>query len=323
MAASASRAAAARATGAPQRGVMPCFHPLWGYKSKHENPTGKRSIVFKLANGLIETMLPVPCGKCSGCKLERSRQWALRCLHEAQLHQDNCFITLTYDDQHLPPGGTLKKTEPQKFMKRLRRWCRKKISVFYCGEYGDETRRPHYHALLFGLSFSDQVPFKRSSDGSMLYTSATLSRLWPYGHSSVGALTFESAAYVARYAMKKLSFFGDEAYEHIDLETGEVIPLEPEFIRMSLKPAIAKEWFAQFHGDAYPSDFLVSRGRKMKPPKYYDKLLELRDAKMLEEVKLQRRGDAVAKEHDSTPARRAAREECLEAKISQLKRSLQ
>ena len=88
---------------------MPCYHPISGYRSRHLNKSGKRSIVFDKKNGYIDMPITVKCGQCIGCRLEYSRQWAIRCLHEAQLHEDNCFITLTYDDENLPHNGSLTK----------------------------------------------------------------------------------------------------------------------------------------------------------------------------------------------------------------------
>lgn len=303
---------------------MPCYHPLHGYKSKHLNPTGKRSIVFKLSSGLLSEPVSVPCGRCIGCRLESSRQWALRCVHESQLHEDNAFITLTYAPDRLPYGGTLIKKDFQDFMKRLRKRVEpRKISYFHCGEYGERTRRPHYHALLFGLRFSDQQPYSRSPDGTVLYTSAVLSSLWPHGFSTVGEVTFESAAYVARYVMKKIT--GAQAEDHytvIEPETGEVIRLQSEYTTMSLKPAIAKLWYEQFKGEVFPADEVVIRGKVMKPPKYYDRLLELHDIGAHAVVKADRKEAAAARASDSTTRRLREREEIKIAQTQNLKRKI-
>lgn len=304
---------------------MPCYHPLHGYQAKHSNPTGKRSWVSKLSKALNAERLSIPCGRCIGCRLERSRQWALRCVHEAELHEDNAFITLTYAPANIPVGGTLVKKDFQDFAKRLRKKFKgRRISYFHCGEYGERTRRPHYHALLFGVDFPDKTLFKKSADGSAIYTSELLQRLWPQGFCTVGAVTFESAAYVARYVMKKIT--GDAAekhYERIDPETGEVSHLLPEYTTMSLKPAIAKGWYEKFKSDAYPSDFLVLRGRKMKPPKYYDRLLELEDPVELERVKARREVEALLRQGDSTTERLRVRESVKLAQISNLKRNVE
>lgn len=325
---------------------MPCFHPLSGYKARTVNPgTGKRSVTFRASEGFIDLPVTVACGRCIGCRLEDSRQWALRCVHEAQLHQDNCFITLTYDDEHLPFGGTLIKKHFQDFMKRLRRPYAQdhKISYFHCGEYGELCRgcrrarrkctcvaysagpgRPHYHALLFGHWFPDQLPHSKNAAGDPLFTSATLQRLWPLGFSLVGALTFESAAYCARYVCKKIT--GDFAAEHYritDPDTGEVYNLRPEYVTMSLKPAIAKDWYGKFSSDVYPDDFVVIRGQKMKPPKYYDRLHEKSSALDAQEVKKTRVRHAATQKENSTPERLAVREQVKQSQITSLKRTLE
>jgi len=261
--------------------------------------------------------------RCIGCKLEYSRQWALRCVHEAQLHDDNAFVTLTYADANIPLGGTLIKKDFQDFAKRLRKKAGCKLSYYHCGEYGERTRRPHYHALLFGVDFPDKTPFKKSADGSDIYHSELLQRLWPQGFCTTGAVTFESAAYVARYVMKKITGAqAEKHYERIDEETGEVHRLLPEYTTMSLKPAIAKGWYERFKTDAYPSDFVVLRGRKMKPPKYYDRLLELEDPEARAALKVRREEEALLRQGDSTTARLKIREEVKLAQIASLKRGI-
>lgn len=245
-------------------------------------------------------------------------------MHEAQLHEDNAFVTLTYATENLPQGGTLVKKDFQDFMKRVRRRYAKKISYYHCGEYGERTRRPHYHALLFGLRFGDQQPFTRSADGSVLHTSAELSDLWPCGFATVGEVTFESAAYVARYVMKKIT--GEAAKEHyevVDPETGEVYRLQPEYTTMSLKPAIGKEWYRQFSSDVFPSDEVILRGKQLKPPKYYDRLLEAYDLEAHAAVKAKRLADAAVHAKDNTKRRLEDREVVKLAQLKQLKRGLE
>jgi len=168
---------------------MPCFYPIPAWRAQTVHPsTRKRGIVFNPRDGFADMALKVPCGQCIGCRLERSRQWAIRCLHESGLHERNCFITLTYDDEHLPEGGTLVKQDWQLFIDRLRKRFRTKVRYFHCGEYGEQTRRPHYHAILFGHDFDDKTLWKRNH-GNPLYRSKSLERLWPHGYSSIGACT--------------------------------------------------------------------------------------------------------------------------------------
>ena len=174
---------------------MSCVHPLSAYQCTDG------SIVFdERRKHDISRSLQLPCGQCIGCRLERSRQWAMRCLHEAQLHENNCFITLTYDDAHLPGDRSLHYSDFQKFLKRFRKSLGgAKIRYYMAGEYGEKFGRPHWHACIFGYDFHDKKLFKRTAAGSLIYTSEHLKKLWPFGHSSIGDVTFESAAYVARY----------------------------------------------------------------------------------------------------------------------------
>lgn len=265
---------------------MPCYKPLTAFKAG-TLPSGKARLLFTPQMGAEPLLLP--CGRCIGCRLERSRQWALRCVHEADMHPQNCFITLTYDNEHLPEDGSLHKDHFQKFMKRLRKHISpSKVRFFMCGEYGDENFRPHYHACLFGYDFPDKELWQTREEIS-LYRSITLERLWPFGFSTIGDVTFESAAYTARYVMKKVT--GEKAEDHysrLNAETGEIYQLQPEYTTMSLKPGIGKGWYDKYKSDL-EKDFITSRGIKMHPPKYYDRILEIEDPEQLERKKEKRK----------------------------------
>lgn len=299
---------------------MACYYPIPAFKSRNKNESGKHRLLFTPARGFVQTLLP--CQRCIGCRLERSRNWAARILHEAQLHADNMFITLTYNDEHLPPGGTLIKKDFQDFMKRLRKG-RAPLRYFHCGEYGDDNKRPHYHAILFGVAFADQKIHRRNDQGDRIYTSETLAKLWGKGFVEIGDVTFSSAAYVARYCVKKIN--GPQSLSHyrvVDLGTGEITDREPEYGTMSLKPGIGAGWFDKFKTDAYPSDFIIVQGKKMKPPKYYDQLLEREDPALLEVMKETRRAYGDRQSHNNTTARLRVRETVKRAAISTLKRKL-
>lgn len=195
-------------------------------------------------------------------------------MHEAKCHEASCFLTLTYDDAHLPYRGTLVYRHFQDFMRRARRELGP-LRFYMCGEYGDQLSRPHYHACLFGSAFySDRVQFSED-----LYVSPTLSRLWPKGFSSIGDLTFESAAYVARYVTKKIT--GPAAADHysrVDAVTGEIYQLQPEFSHMSLKPGIGATWFYRYGGhEVGRLNRCVMNGVEQSPPRYYRKLLKVFD----------------------------------------------
>lgn len=300
---------------------MPCFHPLQGWRARLPGASGKRKIVFDKSDSCgVEVQLP--CGQCIGCRLERSRQWAVRMMHEASLYEDNCFLTLTYAPENLPPGGSLVKKDFQDFMKRLRaRFSGRTIRYFHCGEYGEKLQRPHYHACVFGFDFPDKVFYKMAGD-CRLYVSAILSDLWPAGFSTIGAVTFESAAYVARYVLKKIT--GDDARSHyssVDVETGEAVSLQPEYVTMSRRPGLSRAWFERYINEVFPSDEVIVRGFSCKPPRYYDNLFEAAHAEEYLLVKSQRLSAASERAADSTEERLRDREVCTRSRLGLLPRS--
>lgn len=276
---------------------MPCYHPQQAYRSGRINENGKRPIVFNSQDGYTDpngnpVTITIPCGYCLGCRLEKARQWSVRCSHEADLHDQNCFITLTYDNNNLPERGSLQKRDFQLFMKRLRK-LQPGIKFYASGEYGEKLSRPHYHACIFGFDFADKYIYKNRSaykhfgkvvKGYSLYRSPTLERLWPFGFSTVGDVNAETAGYTARYVLKKMFGKGKEDYYK---------DKEPEFSLMSRGGrkgrGLAFGWFEKFKSDIYPKDFFTINGKRHKPPRYYDKLLEEIDPDMLKELKLKRR----------------------------------
>ena len=181
-------------------------------------------------------------------------------MHEASLHDENIFITLTYDDEHIPDDHGLRKRDFQLFMKRLReRYSGRTIRYYHCGEYGARTSRPHYHALLFGFSFPDQVHWS-TRDGYPVWKSDSLQTIWGLGQTEIGSVTFESAAYVSRYMLKK--FKGDA-----ESKAAHYRGREPEYATMSLKPSIGKEWFEKFGTETYiiDRDWETKMSIKLKP----------------------------------------------------------
>lgn len=254
-------------------------------------------------------------------------------MHEASMHRDNSFVSLTYSDEWLPWRGCLDHRDFQLFAKRLRRfYCGERISYFMCGEYGEEKWRPHYHAALFGVWFPDQVKRKEGADGSPLYLSPTLDRLWGKGECLIGAVTFESAAYIARYCTKKVQGDTDEAkelarkrYERIDEDTGEIYELPREYMRCSVNPAVGKRWYEAFGAEVRSSDAVVARGRENKPPRYYDKLHADHDAADWEATRAARAVAGASDEawENSKPSRLKVREAVKLAQFNQLKRGLE
>jgi len=209
-------------------------------------------------------------------------------------------LTLTYDDRHVPSDGSLDVTEWQRFAKRLRKRCGP-FRFYHCGEYGDANFRPHYHACVFGLDFSgDRELFRRGN--APLFTSATLGELWPSGFSTIGALTFETAAYVARYIVKKVT--GDQAEAHYGGR-------KPEYATMSRRPGIGAEWLERFRSDVYPSDQVVLGGRVFRPPRFYDDRLEEEELKLLKKKRVR----SLDKENCSFE-RLAVREKVAEARAA-------
>lgn len=304
---------------------MPCFHPLKAYRSRLADGNGKRSISFSSDKNGAADPVKLPCGNCVGCRLERSRQWAVRCMHEAQMHRKNCFITLTFDNEHLlkrKNPDSLDKREFQLFMKRLRFKYGKGIRYYHCGEYGDKYKRPHYHALLFGHDFEDKRLHQVTDAGSRLYTSKELEELWPYGFSTIGDVTFESAAYVARYIMKKINGqLADYVYTVWDDDTGEILSERiPEYTTMSLKPGIGASWYEKYGSDVYPHDAVVINGVVCKPPKYYDRKFQLDRPYEFEEIQNKRLTRAEDFVTDNTHERLLVKEEIAHAKLKKLVR---
>jgi hypothetical protein len=313
---------------------MPCYHPIIGYRAKRLNANGKRPIVFNKNEGYQDMEETLPCGQCIGCKLERSRQWAIRCLHESKCYTENCFLTLTYDDEHLPKNNSLTKTDIQLFIKRLRKkYSQKVIRYFQCGEYGELLNRPHHHICLFNHAFSDAVSLEdtdcgdttsplfssesptRSGARSYLSTSKTVSSLWKYGYHTIGDLNWETAAYTARYIMKKIS--GDNAAEHYGNRL-------PEYTTMSRNPGIGKPYFDKYHTDFYSIDkVIVNKNLTIHPPRYYDYLYDKTPTgkKLLPSIK--RRRKKCINQADTTHDRLETKEAIHSQKITTLTRKLE
>lgn len=336
---------------------MTCYKPLEGYKAENGGFTGNRN------NSPTGIKMKVPCGQCIGCRLDRSREWAIRMVHELKNHEKACFITLTYNDEHLPGDQSIHVEHFQKFMKDLRyafsyedpetkKRLYTPIRYFHCGEYGEQCLncgdnkftcrcgnwsptigRPHYHAILYGIEFDDIELYKKTKAGSYIYKSKKLADIWKKGYVTVGDVTFESCAYVARYVTKKIT--GSKADGHytlpltIDTETGEILDgiwRKPEYVTMSRRPGIGHDTAEKYRGDMYPHDRVVMlRGQKSvlsKPPRYYDKMLEKADPKMYEEIKAKRKQQAALHAEDNTDERLFVKEQCKLAQISTLKRDL-
>lgn len=307
---------------------MTCYFPVHGYRAKD----GSGKIVSSPAMGYVDLPAVRACGYCSGCRLKNSGEWAMRIVHEAQLHQHNSFVTLTYATEHMPDDWSLHYSHVQDFNKALKSAVRRRLGSaaanairFYCaGEYGDKFGRPHWHLIYFGLEVHDKRPVDKNVRGDIIYASDFLSKIWKRGFVSVGSVTYESAFYCARYTMKKI--YGDMANDHYEFvvpSTGEIIWRNPEFSKMSLKPGIGKAWFDKFyHTDVYRHDMVVLNGRKLKPPRYYDGQYEIICPDDMARIKVARAKEALKYVDDNTPDRLAVRYAVHKARISRLKRGV-
>ena len=324
---------------------MTCYRPLRGWRSAEPNENGKYPVIFagvKNRHGDLSQRIDLPCGQCIGCRLERARQWAIRCVHQLHTSDSGCFVTLTFNTETLNERGhySLDVRDMQLFMKRLRKRCGAGIKVMYSGEYGDDNGRPHYHACLFGVDFDDKKYLKTTSSGEKIYTSEKLSKLWSdpltrssYGYSSVGALTFKSAAYVARYCLKKqvgpLVTNGPYSMSVADLDyrTGVITPRKAEFGHAS--QGLGKDMFERYGHDWYRHGFVVHEGKAQAMPKYYDRQYEKLVDEIVpgslfnefEEIKRRRRNAAVENKENNTDARLRVRETVRDARLTRLFRA--
>lgn len=296
---------------------MACFHPLIG-----QQPFPGAKVAF-VGLDPSKPYLTIPCGKCFGCRLDRSQQWAARCVGEAQTTGEgrNWFGTFTYAPEHLPPRGSLEPRDHVLFTKKVRN-ALGPFRFFMCGEYGDQKDpstgfgRPHLHYLFFGLNLPDAA-LVNGGGKHPFFESETLSRLWGKGHVTLGLVTFETASYVAGYVYKKrMGKDAESAYRVVDQATGETWQMHPEFQRQSRRPGIGAEWFRRYHGDVFPADkFPLKGGRFSRVPAYYEKLYErLRSENpslpSLDAFKEKRRERSLINADNLTDARLKVREEC-------------
>ena len=314
---------------------MPCYSPLKGYK---DSETG--GLVFKRSRKAEEKM-EVACSQCLGCRLDRSRMWAMRITHEASLYEyseGNSFITLTYENEHLPLNGSLDVRDWQKFMKRLRHHLSpKKVRFYMAGEYGEDESgrigRPHFHAIIFNHMFGGRELWK-SDRGVEVYTSTELADVWQKGFVTVGEVTFQSAAYIARYTMKKRTGKQSEVidpetglrwYERIHPETGEVVSVNPEFSTMSRNPGIGGSWYEKYKTDVFPSDEVPVPGYGVikGTPRFYTERLAREEPESHEEVRKLRQVFREEHESEYTPERLFAKYKVKKAQLASLRRTLE
>ena len=294
---------------------MACYHPLKAAWYGELTEKGKKKYI--LENPEYEYISPIetieiPCGKCIGCRIDYSKEWATRCMLEAKNYKYNAFITLTYNEENvrhteginIETGETVDRLtlHPEditKFMKDLRRYWKyhyneDNIKFYLCGEYGETTGRPHYHIIAFNLHIRDLEPFFINKNKDQIYLSETINKIWKMGQTSIGEVTWQSCSYTARYVMKKLK--GKDSKEIYEL-----LGIIPEFVRMSRNPGIGRSYFEKNKAEIYQTDELFIEDGKgkvltLKPVKYFDRLFDLDSPEAMQAIKLQRKKNAIISE---------------------------
>lgn len=293
---------------------MSCYHPIAAWR----DPSGIGVVFSKELGG---DRVDLPCGRCLGCRERRARDWTLRCVHEAQLWDAKCFVTLTYARDCVPAGGSLDHRDFQLFMKRLRKRTGRPVRFFMCGEYGPANMRPHYHAILYNVDFGDRKLAGKSRGGSEYYSSESLEALWTHGRCSVQDVSNRTIGYCTRYIVDKMTGSKEELDEHYTVidSDGVIVRRKPEYCAVSLKPGIGARWFDKFSSDVLRHDFAVLEGNKYAVPKYY---LKLADRVGFDDgpLRLARVVRAKAALSDSTDERLAVREVVHAARMRNLKR---
>lgn len=269
----------------------------------------------------------IPCGKCVGCRLDYSREWANRCMHEASYYSSNLFLTLTYDETTLPIGtdvlfdpdtgeivldeetgqvktvqrGVLVPRDLQLFLKSFRIELQRKygqtgVRFYACGEYGEEGLRPHFHVIAFNCELPDMVYWYRRN-GMTYYVSEFLLKVWQKGICAVTEVNWNTCAYVARYVMKKRKGKMNKSLQEMRERVG--VQFQDEFVRMSLKPGIGWQYYQDHKDTIYKTDedFVQKKDRtvKVKPAKYFDRLFDLDDPDRMFEIKQERRAKGKAR----------------------------
>lgn len=298
---------------------MSCFHPIQAWHSPIYGT------VFKSPKHGDFKEITVPCGRCDGCKIQRSRDWALRCIHEAQLHKDNCFITLTYDDEHLPE--LFGPRDFQLFMKRLRKAIKVPVRYFCCGEYGDLSLRPHFHLILFGYRPDDLKVYSTSVAG-FVYESSSLDQIWGQGRVAIGDVSFASAAYVARYCLKKVATSSRRAFwyldrkDHIFKKAPAVKDPYSSFVLMSRKPGIGSGWIERFHDEIFSKGYITFEGGSRAPPsRFYKNYFKKHDRDNFDFYRSRCLDYFERNSSEFTPERLKAKSLVLQEKLKFLKRN--
>nr|AVQ10267.1 hypothetical protein [Gokushovirinae environmental samples] len=244
---------------------------------------------------MAHSPMELPCGRCLGCRLEYSRRWAVRLMHENKMHAESCFVTWTYNNDCLPTAGTLVPRDLQGVHKRLHNRLLDKrgygIRYYGCGEYGDLNKRPHYHSLIFGFRPTDGVLFGKNGRDESIFDSAYLTDVWgDKGAVRFGEVSFDSAAYVARYCTKKVSGKKREDGHYLVYDSdGLVHERVPEFAHMSRRPGIGATYYAKYGAEIRAHDTVIVNAKEVPSTRYYDNLGAGVDPARMKALKFKRR----------------------------------
>lgn len=229
---------------------MACLSPIGGWEAAKVNPTGKRSVVFRPQDGLVDRPVSIPCMKCSGCLADKALSLSIRGYHESMLHDRSCFLTLTYSDDNLPSDGKVDPEHLSLFLKRLRKQYGKLLYIA-CGEYGESTLRPHYHAIIFGHDFYTGEERICTSIDDQQYTNSNIEKIWGLGHITIAECSLSTIMYVCGYVYKKV---GDTDC----------------FQSLSRRPAVGKKWLEKYGENLARTGTVVMEGREYQiPPQYF------------------------------------------------------
>jgi len=272
---------------------MPCYYPKTAYRKEGGN---SGPIVFQRPTGHSGVYLKIPCGKCMGCLVNKSRMLSIRIIHEAKQHEHNWFGTVTYDDDHIPHGHNLSNRDHRLLHKYIRK-ARKPLKHRYvtAAEYGGTTSRPHYHPVLFGLELTDLETWHTNNRGDKFYRAHELEEVWKRGQILVSDLTITSARYVASHTEKTVKEAGNKydangkrrPYLAVNKETGEITQRVWPFMRYSNKPGIGKGWFDQWMGDLRHGNMIVN-GKKEPIPRYYLEQIKKADQELYDRLREKR-----------------------------------
>lgn len=294
---------------------MTCYNPRTTcYSRKEFKKYGKKNIKFDVLQGetpeaqkvnykhyppLDYEYIKVPCGKCVGCRSANAKSWSVRAYQEAQMHKDNCFITLTYaDDSDIVLDDplclfSLRYRHFQLFMKKLRKeYKNDKIRFIVSGEYGTQSGRAHWHAILFGFDFPDKK-LETTSKGYRHFSSSTLSKLWPHGLVDIANVDYGTCQYVAQYVLKKLPDMDDPIYLDFKGQKLEFTDRCPEIVRMSNRRGIGYQWFEKYGEQSVLNQQILIKNNsgkpiKCRPPRYYEALYDVINHSKMEEIKEER-----------------------------------